>query len=159
MTFTNHEAQTVDALYVHDFLYPTMSYQANINIFAPYNANSAQSEFLPIETHGKTKITRLSTGQRKLAAITILARRQAPIVLLDEVSNGLDRTSRARCEEYITSVAEHGPTAVLLTGHDLDFMNKVANRALTVCDGAITDRTELLDVGATIEEIYAQHCA
>ena len=55
----------------------------------------------------------LSTGQRKRAALTRLARQSAPIWLLDEPLNGLDTDAVQTCEALVAEHCARGGLAVI----------------------------------------------
>ena len=55
----------------------------------------------------------LSTGQRKRAALARLTGQQAPIWLLDEPLNGLDRDAVAMCEALVAAHCANGGIAVV----------------------------------------------
>lgn len=55
----------------------------------------------------------LSTGQRKRAALARLIGQRAPIWLLDEPLNGLDRDAAGLCEELVATHCADGGIAVI----------------------------------------------
>jgi len=55
----------------------------------------------------------LSTGQRKRAALARLIGQRAPIWLLDEPLDGLDRDAVARCEALVNAHCQAGGIAVV----------------------------------------------
>lgn len=155
-TSSSQDLNDVDALYSRDFLYDNISYRNNIRIFASEKVRENEA-LLSVNNFGSQRVEKLSEGQRKLAAVTILAKRDAPLVLLDEVSNGLDHEGRLKCSNYISSKSKDG-TIFLLTGHNLSFFDEIVNRVITIHDGNITDRSELLTRGLKVEDIYAKYC-
>jgi len=83
------------------------------------------------------RIGQLSGGEAVLAAITGIRLRRAPITLLDEPTNNLDRDARHRLADLVTGW--HG--ALIVVSHDLrllELMDETAELyagALTVVDG------------------------
>jgi len=80
----------------------------------------------------------LSGGQRQMIAIARALLRDAPVLVLDEPTTGLDAGARARLR---------GPLRTLLTGrttivisHD-DEMTSIADRVIRLSDGALVDAT------------------
>ncbi len=55
----------------------------------------------------------LSTGQRKRAALARLIGQRAPVWLLDEPLNGLDRDAVTRCEELVADHCNAGGIALI----------------------------------------------
>lgn len=73
---------------------------------------------VPVETFGLTDLAEvpvryLSTGQRKRAALACMAASAAPLWLLDEPFNGLDREWRARLVEIIAAHRAAGGIVVV----------------------------------------------
>ena len=67
----------------------------------------------------------LSTGQRKRAALARLLGQQAPIWLLDEPLNGLDRSAVAMVEQLVGEHCAGGGLAVIASHQAFDVPNRV----------------------------------
>jgi len=81
----------------------------------------------------------LSAGQRLLVAVACVAATDAPLLLLDEPTRGLDPPSK---ERLVTFVHEHaaGGNAVVLATHDVELAAAVATRIVMLAGGeAIAD--------------------
>ncbi len=70
----------------------------------------------------------LSTGQRKRAALARLVGQRAPIWLLDEPLNGLDRDAARSCETLVAQHCAAGGIAIIASHQDfaLDGMARLA---------------------------------
>ena len=78
----------------------------------------------------------LSVGQRQRVAIAAVAVGDAPVLVLDEPTRGIDATSRHALEQ---AVAEHaaGGGAVVLATHDIELAARVATRVVVLGDGDV----------------------
>ncbi|WP_426574796.1 ABC transporter ATP-binding protein [Aquihabitans sp. McL0605] len=78
----------------------------------------------------------LSVGQRQRVAIAAVAVGDAPVLVLDEPTRGIDATSRHALE---LALAEHrdGGGAVVLATHDIELAARVATRVVVLGDGDV----------------------
>jgi energy-coupling factor transporter ATP-binding protein EcfA2 len=78
----------------------------------------------------------LSVGQRQRVAIAAVAVGEAPVLLLDEPTRGIDAISRHALE---VAMAGHvrGGGAVVLATHDVELAARVATRVLVLGDGEV----------------------
>lgn len=95
------------------------------------------ARLVDISTEMKTRLRRLSLGnrQRVLLAAAILAGTR--IVLMDEPMNGLDPDTRQRIREVIIMLSGQGKT-VLLSSHDLHDVESLCNQLIVLDDGRLT---------------------
>jgi cobalt/nickel transport system ATP-binding protein len=85
-------------------------------------------------THLKTRLTsRLSGGEKRLAALAGVLVLRPSLLLLDEPSSFLDPRSRRRLLAVLRSL----PHALLLATHDLDFALSLCPRTLVLSEGAL----------------------
>ncbi len=96
---------------------------------------------------------RLSAGQTRLVLIAIAVASSAKVLLLDEFSNGLDRSTRARVRGALESVVDSGRT-VIASGHDLAVFEGFADRLYILKDGVLHDGTAHYERTASLEETY-----
>jgi ABC-2 type transport system ATP-binding protein len=73
--------------------------------------------------------------RRKTALACALVARP-PVLVLDEALNGLDPSSAARVIGVLDGLRKEG-TAVLLSTHVLDTLERVADRVVLMMDGAV----------------------
>jgi energy-coupling factor transporter ATP-binding protein EcfA2 len=78
----------------------------------------------------------LSTGERQRAALAAVLAGTPRIALLDEPTRGMDIAARSALRELISSLTRRS-TAVVLATHDRELAAQVADRILTVSDGAV----------------------
>ena len=85
----------------------------------------------------------LSTGQRQRLSLARAALRNAPVLLLDEPTLGLDPENEALVSDAIVRLARNA--TVLMVTHDLTLAQR-ADRILVMQDGRIT-QTQVREVG------------
>jgi energy-coupling factor transport system ATP-binding protein len=78
----------------------------------------------------------LSAGQRLLVATAAIAATEAPIILLDEPTRGLDPQSKEHLCRYLRAHAAEGGGTMFAT-HDVELAAAVATRILMLADGEI----------------------
>lgn len=78
----------------------------------------------------------LSVGQRQRVAIAAVAVGDAPVLLLDEPTRGIDATSRLALEAAVVEHAASG-SAVVLATHDIELAARVATRVIVLGDGEV----------------------
>jgi energy-coupling factor transport system ATP-binding protein len=78
----------------------------------------------------------LSGGERQRVAIAAVGVADAPILLLDEPTRGMDAFSRHALERAVTMHAERGGAVVLAT-HDVELAARCATRAIVLGDGDV----------------------
>jgi cobalt/nickel transport system ATP-binding protein len=79
---------------------------------------------------------RLSTGEKRLAALATVLAMQPDVLLLDEPTSGLDNRATERLTELLLGL----PQAMLIVSHDSTFYRRVADSALAMVEGRIVDR-------------------
>ncbi len=78
----------------------------------------------------------LSAGQRLLVATAAIAATEAPVILLDEPTRGLDPDSKAHLIRYLRTHAGGGGGAMFAT-HDVELAAAAATRILMLAGGEI----------------------
>lgn len=98
----------------------------------------------------RTKVRRLSGGQRALLALAVALGPRPRLALLDEPLAGVDPVARQRIlRTLMTEVAETGMTVVLST-HELADIDGIADHLLLLSEGAPV-------LAGDIEELLAEH--
>lgn len=124
-------------------LYGSWSVKANID----YQLNNSRGHASPVvealvpRDIMRRTAARLSTGQRKTVMMAIALAGSAPVLLLDELANGLDSIGRQQMRHHLRNAAGAG-RIVIATSHDLDAFEGLPSRVGRLAGGQLTDVTE-----------------
>ena len=113
--------------------------------YAPYSTPERPRPHdidLLLETVGLTgladnKLTTLSGGQRRRLDVAIGIIGRPDLLFLDEPTAGFDPQARREFHQLVQRLAELEHTTILLTTHDLDEAEKLADRVLVLAGGRI----------------------
>jgi ABC-2 type transport system ATP-binding protein len=86
--------------------------------------------------HANKKISRLSGGQRRRLDVAIGIVGRPELLFLDEPTAGFDPEARREFHDLVHALSDAN-TTILLTTHDLDEAEKLADRILILAGGAI----------------------
>jgi heme ABC exporter ATP-binding subunit CcmA len=81
-------------------------------------------------------VARLSTGQRRRAALAVMVARRPELWLLDEPHAGLDAEARDTVDDLVRGAAAAGAT-VVVASHELERSHALAERIVTIAGGVI----------------------
>jgi ABC-type multidrug transport system ATPase subunit len=102
----------------------------------------------------RSPVARLSTGQRRRAALAVLAARSPALWLLDEPHAGLDAEGRDLLDGLIGEAVAVGAT-VILASHELERATALAHRTLVVAGGVLLDPPPAASApGAVLEAVH-----
>ncbi|MFD2026923.1 ABC transporter ATP-binding protein [Promicromonospora aerolata] len=87
--------------------------------------------------HARAKVQTLSGGQRRRLDVAIGIVGRPELVFLDEPTAGFDPHARREFHDLVHRLADFENTTILLTTHDLDEAEKLADRILVLDKGAI----------------------
>ena len=87
--------------------------------------------------HASKKVRRLSGGQRRRLDVAIGIVGRPELLFLDEPTAGFDPEARRDFHDLVHRLADQEETTVLLTTHDLDEAEKLADRILILAGGRI----------------------
>ena len=87
----------------------------------------------------------LSEGQRLALVLAIQLGADAPVVLLDEPTRGLDYPAKQRLAEVLAELATDGRAVVCAT-HDVEFVATAAARVVVLADGEVVADGPTADV-------------
>ena len=113
--------------------------------FAPYSTPERTRPHdidLLLETVGLTdladrKIATLSGGQRRRLDVAVGIVGRPELLFLDEPTAGFDPQARREFHDLVHRLAETEGTTILLTTHDLDEAEKLADRVVVLAGGRI----------------------
>jgi ABC-2 type transport system ATP-binding protein len=113
--------------------------------FAPYSTADRKRphetelllESVGLTEHADSKIATLSGGQRRRLDVAVGIVGRPELLFLDEPTAGFDPQARREFHELIRRLSEADGTTILLTTHDLDEAEKLADRVLVLAGGRI----------------------
>lgn len=113
--------------------------------YTPYSTPERERPYDPDELveavglaeHADKKISSLSGGQRRRMDVAIGIVGRPELLFLDEPTAGFDPQSRREFHDLVHRLSDLEDTTILLTTHDLDEAEKLADRILILAGGAI----------------------
>ena len=102
----------------------------------PYQAEELV-EMVGLEEHAGKKISNLSGGQRRRLDVAIGIVGRPELLFLDEPTAGFDPHARREFHDLVHRLSDLEDTTILLTTHDLDEAEKLADRILILAGGSI----------------------
>ncbi|WP_433425806.1 ABC transporter ATP-binding protein [Microtetraspora malaysiensis] len=87
--------------------------------------------------HVKKKVGQLSGGQRRRLDVAIGIVGRPELLFLDEPTVGFDPEARREFHDLVHRLSDSDDTTILLTTHDLDEAEKLADRILILAGGSI----------------------
>lgn len=113
-----------------------------------------------LERWGDYQIRSFSLGMKRKMAIAAALVHRPRVLLLDEVTNGLDPRAGREVKDFIARAAREG-AAVLLTTHILEVAEELAHRIAIIHEGEIRAVGDLAELRAAaglpeagLEEIF-----
>lgn len=118
-------------------LFEDMSVGYNLSFFAGF-AGVRQPENLPlgVEKWRKTRVSKLSGGEKKRVSIACALTGEPDILLLDEPCAGLDAENRGQMAEIVLSMKKQGK-GVIYVSHDPEEFESFYDRIVYLKDGKI----------------------
>ncbi len=90
-----------------------------------------------LTAHADQKVSTLSGGQRRRLDVAIGIVGRPELLFLDEPTAGFDPEARREFHDIVAGLADLEDTTILLTTHDLDEAEKLADRILILAGGRI----------------------
>jgi heme ABC exporter ATP-binding subunit CcmA len=90
----------------------------------------------------RTPVARLSAGQRKRVALSVLVARRPRLWLLDEPHASLDTEARGELDSIVKEAVSSGAT-VMLASHETDASTAIAQRVIAMGGGRVVADTRL----------------
>ena len=94
-------------------------------------------ELLDIGSLLKTFARELSLGQRMRADLAMMLLHSPSLILLDEPTLGLDVIAKRRMIDFLKKVNRENGVTVIVTSHDMDDLEEMAQRILMISNGKI----------------------
>jgi ABC-2 type transport system ATP-binding protein len=100
--------------------------------------------------HAGRKVRMLSGGQRRRLDVAIGLVGRPELLFLDEPTAGFDPAARREFHDLVRSLTGAGGTAVLLTTHDLDEAERLADRIVVLSAGQLIACGTVAELGRLI---------
>ena len=95
------------------------------------------TELLDIGSLLKTFARELSLGQRMRADLAMMLLHSPSLILLDEPTLGLDVVAKRQMIEFLKKINREKGVTIVVTSHDMDDLEEMAQRILMISDGKI----------------------
>jgi len=113
--------------------------------YAPYSTDQIRRPWpvdelikaVGLTEHAHKRISRLSGGQRRRLDVAIGIVGRPELLFLDEPTAGFDPEARREFHDLVHRLSDIDDTTILLTTHDLDEAEKLADRILILAGGRI----------------------
>ena len=150
-TETRQVRASVGLLSPATMLYEELTIKENLSFWATLSRHDdvdvmGALERVSMADFADQQVITLSTGQRRRAAIAVVAIRRPRLWLLDEPHAGLDQAGRDIVDGLIADAITAGAT-VVVASHELDRVRPLATHVATVA-GGIVHSFEALSSGA-----------
>ena len=115
------------------------------------------TELLQLQEILRTPTRQLSLGQRMRCEIAASLLHNPKLLFLDEPTIGLDAVSKLAVREFIKKQNAEHRTTVILTTHDMQDIEAIANRVILIGKGRILLDGTLEDMRKTVQETEEQN--
>ncbi len=141
------EVNMIDSLTGYDFI--------NIQKGLLKNTSNERIEYLinRFNLNCKTKIKKMSVGERRKLAIVVAFMSDNDILLLDEPTSGLDPIMQREFIEFILEQKNEGKT-ILLSSHIFNEVEALCDRVLIIKDGRIISEVGKNDIRHGLERLH-----
>ncbi|MEV2238204.1 ABC transporter ATP-binding protein [Micromonospora sp. NPDC049891] len=115
------------------------------SFYAPYSTDRISRpwdideliQVVGLTEHARKKVGQLSGGQRRRVDVAIGIVGRPEVLFLDEPTAGFDPAARREFHDLVHRLTDIDDTTILLTTHDLDEAEKLADRILILAGGRI----------------------
>ena len=98
----------------------------------------------------------LSGGQRQRVVIASALACRPALLVMDEPTTALDKTTEAQVLELVASLRRDGDTALVLVTHDLNVVARVCERVLVMKSGRIVEQGDTDRVFSSPQTLYGR---
>ncbi len=121
------------------FLADTLEEDILINLPREKDKNEITKwlELLGLDSFRTHDPRKLSTGQKKRAALACLLASEPQLLLLDEPGTGMDQESKRRIIPELRGWCQNRQNSLVVVTHDMDFAGELADRVLFMHNGTI----------------------
>lgn len=115
-------------LYKKIYKIPNEAFNRNVKFYI---------ELLEMESFLRSPVRQLSLGQRMRAELVVALLHDPEILYLDEPTIGLDVIVKQKIRTFIREINKEKQVTVILTTHDMDDIEQISNRIITIKEGKI----------------------
>jgi ABC-2 type transport system ATP-binding protein len=137
-------------------VYPMMNAERALRLFASYYEHPRDgAELIRLLSLGgvaRTPFKRLSGGEQQRLALALAILGRPEVVFLDEPTSGVDPAGRLAVRGVIASIRDEG-TCVVLTSHELDEVERLADRVVIIDEGRVVAAGAPGEIGAGPAEV------
>lgn len=104
-------------------------------VYRKWDSKNFFSMLSDFSLDAKKKINQYSAGMKSALSLAIALSHHARLLVLDEITEGLDILARNKVREYLFNFVEDGVGAVLFTTHELSELEKIADSIVLIHNG------------------------
>lgn len=159
--YANDEHQ-VAVLLENDYLFEAKTGRENIRDFGIYfsldpaqtsSAVERYSSLLQLDSALGNKVAAYSKGMKRKLSLLITLLRNTSILLLDELTSGVDPESRRVMRSVLSQLKEEGRT-VILTSHDLAEVQKISDWITILNGGTVVETINNQEFNGDLENRF-----
>ncbi|MCI5643340.1 MAG: ABC transporter ATP-binding protein [Peptoniphilus sp.] len=145
----------------NDYLYEDKTGIENIRIYGLYFGYELKnyekySDLLEITKDLTRNVSTYSKGMKRKLSLLIIVMMNREILFLDEATSGVDPISRVEIRKLIKVLKTEGKT-IVITSHDLDEIEKVADRVSMLKNGKLLFTKNITEIGGeSLEELFIE---
>lgn len=145
----------------NDYLYEDKTGIENIRIYGLYFGYELKnyekySDLLEITKDLTRNVSTYSKGMKRKLSLLIIVMMNREILFLDEATSGVDPISRVEIRKLIKVLKTEGKT-IVITSHDLDEIEKVADRVSMLKNGKLLFTKKISEIGGeSLEELFIE---
>lgn len=94
----------------------------------------------------KAKVTKLSGGEKQRLNILLALLNDPKIIILDEISTGLDIESQERLLQYIKEYQEKYNATLIIVSHNINEIRELSNTISILDNGRIINTVDIIDL-------------
>lgn len=137
-------------------LYPYLSGEANLKMFAKFYGKSAIKrindivKLVGMENRIKEKFSTYSLGMKQRLGIAQALLNKPKLLILDEPTNGLDPDGIAEIRNILKVLAEKERIAIIISSHNLAELEQVCDIIGLINDGKMIDFKSMKEIKALV---------
>ncbi|KGL38758.1 hypothetical protein BMT55_07150 [Listeria newyorkensis] len=149
------KSRNIAAVFDESHLYSNLNAYDNIGLLVRRDLDGDEQElmlkYIDVSVL-KRKVKSYSLGQKKILSILIAIFTKPEMLILDEVSNGLDYETAKQVRNLLVSCKKD--MLILVCGHQFDFYNRILDEVFVIHDAALIHvaRNEFTDLESVYEK-------